>query len=220
MIELPDHSRRWEAENDFYLTSDVTRMGKALAHYELFQRTRDLPGAIVECGVFKGASFVRMATFRELFTNRDAKRLIGFDTFGAFPETSNADDEAARRHFLDQAGAESIGVQQLHQVLEWKELDHNVELVAGDILETVPRYVEAHPELRISLLNLDTDVLEPARVILEHLYPLVVRGGILIVDDYGSFAGESQAVDEYFAGTGVRVQKLPFCQTPCFVQKP
>ena len=71
----------------------------------------------------------------------------------------------------------------------------SVELVPGDITLTVPEYVKAKPELRISLLNLDTDIYEPAVTILDHLFPRIVRGGILILDDYGTFPGETKAVD-------------------------
>ena len=110
-----------------------------------------------------------------------------------------------------------ISREQLQEVLEHKGVHMNIELVEGDIMETVPRYIEQHPELRISLLNLDTDIYEPATVILEHLYPRIVRGGILIIDDYGVFPGETKAVDDYFQGKEADIEKLPFCMTPCFM---
>jgi len=61
MIKLPDFTKTFEYENNFYLSCDNTRLSKILAHYELFKMAKDLPGAMVECGVFKGASFVRFA---------------------------------------------------------------------------------------------------------------------------------------------------------------
>jgi hypothetical protein len=82
-----------------------------------------------------------------------------------------------RQRFIDSAGEESIAVEQLTEVLKIKGVDKNVELVKGDILKTVPNYVNDHPELKISLLNLDTDIYEPASVILELLFPRIVRGG-------------------------------------------
>lgn len=68
-------------------------------------------------------------------------------------------------------------------------------------------------------LNLDTDIYEPAVVVLKHLYPLIVPGGILILDDYGTFPGEAQAVDEYFRGRSIAIQKFPFAMTPCYIRK-
>jgi len=219
MIELPDFARTWEYENSFYLSCDVSRMSKLLAHYELLKSVIGLPGALVECGVFKGASLARFAMFRDLFGSPHAKRIIGFDTFGTFPPTSFDADKPVRDRFVAAAGDSSISLDQLKQVLRHKGTDRHVELVAGDIVETVPEYAARHPELRISLLNLDTDIYEPAVVILEHLYPRIVRGGVLILDDYGTFPGETAAVDEYFAGQDVTIEKLAFAMTPCFVRK-
>lgn len=94
-----------------------------------------------------------------------------------------------------------------------------MELIKGNILETVPNYINDHPELKISLLNLDTDIYEPASVILELLFPRIVRGGVLIIDDYGVFPGETKAVDEYFQDKDVVINKFPFCMTPCYIVK-
>lgn len=60
-MELPSAEKSWEYENGFYLTCQPNRLGKFLAHYELFKETLHLPGAIVECGVFKGISLCRFA---------------------------------------------------------------------------------------------------------------------------------------------------------------
>jgi len=219
MITLPDFTKSFEYENSFYLSCDVSRITKFAAHYELYKQIGNLPGAIVECGVFKGVSLVRFAMFREIFENDTARKIIGFDTFAAFPDTDYLPDKAGRNKFMSEAGNESISVTQLQQVLSFKRLDQGVELVAGDITETVPAYVEKHPELKISLLNLDTDIYEPAVVILKYLFPKIVKGGILMVDDYGVFPGETSAVDSYFSGQDVKIQKFPFCQTPSFIIK-
>lgn len=219
MIELPDFSRPFDYENGFYLSCDVTRLSKVLAQYELFKATLDVPGAIVECGVFKGASLVRLAMFRELFSQAFSKKLIGFDTFAKFPETAFGPDIGVRDRFVNDAGEESISADQLMDALRHKHCDRFVELVAGDIRETVPAYVAAHPELRVSILHLDTDVYEPAVVILEHMYPRLEPGGVLILDDYGVFPGETRAVDEYFKEGRPRIRKFPFCMTPCYLVK-
>ena len=219
MITLPDPSKAFEYENGFYLTCDITRVGKLLAHYELFQRVTHIPGALVECGVFKGASFARFAALRSLFGNPASRKLIGFDIFGRFPDTAFEPDKQRREAFVNTAGDQSIAVGQLLEVLRNKKCADSVELIAGDICETVPRFAREHPELRIALLNLDIDLYEPAKVILEHLYPRIERGGILILDDYGVFPGETQAVDEYFSASSFEIRKFPFCTTPCYLVK-
>ena len=219
MIELPDFTKQFEYENNFYLSCDNTRLSKVLAHYELFKLAKDLPGAIVECGLFKGASFVRFAGFRDLFGNPYSHKLIGFDIFGAFPETGFEEDKKYRDEFIQAAGEQSISREQLMEVLRLKGIDRNVELVEGDVVETIPTYLEENPNLKISLLNLDTDTYEPAVAALEHLWPRIVRGGVLVLDDYGTFPGETKAVDDYFKDQDVQIAKYPFAMTPCYIIK-
>ena len=219
MIELPDFKKAFEYENHFYQSCDVTRISKVLAHYELFKQCQNLPGAIVECGIFKGASLARFAMFRELFANSFAKKIIGFDIFGKFPETKFQDDKKELNKFVNASGGISISKSQLYEVLANKGITEGVELGEGEITKTVPEYVKNNPELKISLLNLDTDIYEPAVTILENLYPKIVKGGILILDDYSTFPGETKAVDDYFKDSNIKVNKFHFCMTPCYIIK-
>ena len=219
MIELPNFEKAFEYENNFYLSCDITRISKILSHYEIYKMIKEIPGEIVECGVFKGASYLRFAMFREVFGNPFSKKIIGFDTFGKFPETSFQDDEKTRNQFIDSAGADSISKEQLLKILNHKGLNKHIDLIEGDITETVPAYVKANPELKISLLNLDTDIYEPAVTILEHLYPKITKGGILMLDDYGTHPGETKAVDDYFHNKDVEIKKFSFAMTPCYIVK-
>lgn len=181
--------------------------------------TSDLPGAIVECGIFKGASFIRFATFRDVFGNSYSHKIIGFDTFSSFQETNFDEDQKYRDDFIKSAGEQSISREQLIEVLKKKGIENNVELVEGDINITIPKYLKENPHLKISLLNLDTDIYEPAVTILKYLWPRIVKGGILILDDYGTFPGETKAVDEYFKDRDVKILKFPFAMTPCYIFK-
>ncbi|MEK7566751.1 MAG: TylF/MycF/NovP-related O-methyltransferase [Patescibacteria group bacterium] len=219
MIKLPDFSKAFEYENNFYLSCDNARFGKILAHYELFKMTKDLPGAIVECGIYKGASFVRFAGFRNLFGNPFSHKLIGFDTFGKFPETKYKDDKKYRKKFVEGAGIESISKEQLLEVFKNKGIDKNIELVEGNVVKTVPEYFKKNPHLKIALLNLDVDIYEPSVAILKYFWPRIVKGGVLILDDYGVFPGETKAADEYFKDKNVKIMKFPFAMTPCYIIK-
>lgn len=218
MIKLPDFRKSLEYENDFYLSCDSQRIGKLLTHYELYKKISKIGGDIVECGIFKGVSFVRFAMFRELFED-SSKRIIGFDIFGKFPKTKFSPDKKLRERFIKEAGEQSISVQQLIDVLEVKKIEKKVDLIQGDITKSVPAYVKSHPEMKISLLNLDTDLYEPAVTILENLFPKIVKGGILILDDYGVFPGETKAVDDYFKNKNIKMQKFPFSFTPSYIIK-
>lgn len=219
MIELPDFAKTYDYENYFYWTCDNQRIGKLIAHYELFKLSSSIKGAIVECGVFKGASFVRFAIYRNLFSNSAEKKLIGFDSFSKFPETEFEPDKKMRIDFVEECGEQSISVNQLNEVLKFKGCDLNVDLVAGDITETIPEYLRENPDLKISLLNLDADLYEPSVAILEHLYPRIEKGGILILDDYGVFPGETKAADDYFKGKNITIRKFPYSMTPSYLIK-
>lgn len=219
MINLPDFDKAFEYENNFYLTSDVTRISKILAHYELYKMVHDTPGAIVEGGVFKGASLIRFVTFRALLGNPFSKKIIGFDTFGKFPKANFQADKKHRQRHIDTAGEESISRQQLMDILKHKGIDKYVELVEGDITKTLPDYLKSNPGLKVSLLNLDIDLYEPSKVILECLYPRIVKGGVLLLDDYGNFPGETKAVDEYFKDKNIKIRKLPFRVLPRYIVK-
>lgn len=218
MIELPNFDDAFFYENGFYLSCASSRIGKLIAHYELYRMTEGVPGDILECGVFRGASLMRFAAFRDLFDEKD-KKLVGFDTFHTFPEAKFEGDRQVRDNFvLDTNGGESISRSQLERVIKQKSIE-NVELLEGDITETIPRYLSEHPDLEISLLNLDVDIYEPSVVILDTLFPRIVKNGILVLDDYDTFPGETQAVDEYFKDKDVEIEKLSFCKTPCYIKK-
>jgi len=218
MIKLPNFKNPFNYENNYYLSCDNSRIGKFIAHYELFKMSMNKPGSIIECGVFKGNSLIRFATFRNL-RGKESKKIIGFDMFGKFPETKYTKDQKLRKKFIKDAGSLGISKQQLLFVLKRKGLNQKIELVKGDITKTIPEYVKSHPKLRISLLNLDTDIYEPAVTILENLYPRIVKGGILLLDDYKVFPGETRAVNEYFAKKSVKIEKFPFSKTPYYIIK-
>jgi len=217
--DLPSVEQAYDHENAFYLTCSPGRIGKLLAHHELYQRVRKVAGAFVECGIFKGSSLARFAMFRHLFESEETRALIGFDVFGKFPETEFEADKDRRDRFIRTAGDESISVEQLQEVLAQKGCGRNVTLVVGDICHTVPAFVAEHPELRIALLHVDVDILEPSQVVMKTLAPLVVPGGIIVLDDYGIFPGATVAADAFLVGRSERIQKLPYAFAPAFVVK-
>lgn len=220
MAELPDFAKAFSYENDFYLSCDNSRLAKMLAHYEAYRMIVDVPGAIVECGVFKGVSLIRFAAFRALFGQAGGRRIVGFDSFGQFPPTADPQDAVQRERFIAAAGSESLSADQLRAVLARKGADRDVDLIAGDVVDTVPRFVADEPAFKAALINLDTDTLEPAEAVFEHLYPRLARGGVLLIDNYGVFPGETRIADAFAREHGLVVRRFPFAATPCYVVKP
>ena len=216
MIKLPNFHKSFDYENNFYLSCDNSRIGKMIAHYELFKMSSKIPGCIIECGVFKGASLIRFATFLKLLKSN--KKIIAFDTFGKHTTTKISSDHKRRKILLSH-GKEAISEKQLMNILKRKGLEKNIQLIKGDITETVPNYLKLNPKLKISLLNLDVDFYEPSMSILKNFYPKFSKGGILMLDDYGVWDGETMAVDEYFIDKKIKIRKHMFSKTPSYIIK-
>ena len=216
MIKLPNFHKSFDYENNFYLSCDNSRIGKMIAHYELLKLSSNIPGCVIECGVFKGASLIRFATFLKLLKSN--KKIIAFDTFGKHTTTKISSDHKRRKILLSH-GKEAISEKQLMNILKCKGLEKNIQLIKGDITETVPNYLKLNPKLKISLLNLDVDFYEPSMSILKNFYPKLSKGGILMLDDYGVWDGETMAVDEYFVDKKIKIRKYMFSKTPSYIIK-
>ncbi len=213
-----------EAVNHFPLFARRTHLKKFLAHWELFRRTIELPGDIVELGVFRGLSLMTFANFLEVVNVGDrTKKAWGFDNWSGFAGLAPEDGPALERmhkqegdfspkDYFDEL-QEVLAIFDMDRFVGWKK---RVELVVGDVETTVPEFVEKNPGLRISLLHFDVDLYRPTKVGLECFYDRVVRGGVVIFDEYGilEWSGESQAVDEFFAARDVQIQKFPWQGAP------
>lgn len=209
-----------EIINSFPIYARRVVIKKFLAHYELFRKTIKLPGDIVELGVFKGHSLMTFANFLESRNIGDrTKKIWGFDNFEGF------------KNLLPQDGPDYNGLQkveggfspksyeeELMDVIEIFDQDrfvpwkNRIELIKGDVEETVPRFVKENPGLRISLLHFDIDMYSPTMVGLENLFPLVVKGGVVVFDEYGvlEWSGESSAVEDYFRKHNLDIKMRKF----------
>lgn len=178
-----------------------------------------VPGALVECGVWRGGSVLAMLLkLRELgVADRD---VYLYDTFEGMTAPTGADTSAYEPPALSTwrraaaAGERAwsqlfdpgvFSEQQVRELLAASGYPMaRLHFVRGPVESTLPGRA---PE-RIALLRLDTDWYESTRHELEHLYPRLAPGGVLIVDDYGHWDGCRRAVDEYFAQPGVAAPRL------------
>jgi hypothetical protein len=200
-------NKQFDYENGFHITCDNLRFGKLLAHYELYKMITDLPGDVIEIGVFKAVSFIRWLTYRNLLENENSRTVIGFDTFDLFPKTEYEKDQFYRERFIEIAGERGISIDELNESLKYKRLT-NYQLVKGNIIYTLPDHFEQNPHSKIALLHMDADVYEPSKIALEYIWPRMVKGGVIILDDYGVFPGETDAVDEFFKNKEIEIKKL------------
>lgn len=170
-----------------------------------------VPGAYVECGVWRGGS--SMAAAMTLLEMGDVSRqLFLFDTFEGMVAPTAHD-----RRF-DQVSASELLAKQDPQ--SQRSLWANVPLedvkaamlsvgypsgrinyVKGPVESTIP---DRAPDA-IAVLRLDTDWYESTRHELEHLYPRIVNGGVILIDDYGAWQGARKAVDEFFGASRIPI---------------
>lgn len=206
------HAAIWWKVKSHTMTSPerVVALCQSIAYLE----RRHIPGAIVECGVWKGGSM--MAAALVLMALRSTqRRLFLFDTFAGMPEPGDVDvdwEGRPARELLRLPTAEgelyraSCSLDAVKQAMmqtryPWEKMC----FVPGDVLATIPQHA---PE-SIALLRLDTDWHQSTYHELEHLYPRLADGGVLIIDDYGHWQGARKAVDDYFRRIGVAAELNP-----------
>lgn len=199
---------------------NITRF---LAHYELFREIQNIPGSIVELGVFKGASLFAFAHFLEIFCHGDrSRKVIGFDSFQGLDNFTSEDGFFSQQDFKQTGGWKADGFDRdIEQLMELFQMEafvpqaKRIQIIKGDINNTVPLFVSQNPGLRISLLHFDCDLFEPTLTGLKHLVPLMVPGGVIVFDEYAitAWAGESRALDQYF-GREVKIEKFNWTTLP------
>lgn len=210
----------WDYENGFYWFSPTARLNKMLAQYELYKSISGLPGHIFELGVYKGASLVRLATYRDALENNYSRKIVGFDAFGEFPtEGLNVKGDLEFIDKFEGIGGYGLDIEEVSTLLKLKGFE-NFELIKGNVFDTLPTYLEKHPETRLSFLHLDMDVKEPTDFALEQLYERVVPGGLIVFDDYNAVVGATTSVDNFSRKHKLKIEKLPFYSVPSFIRKP
>jgi O-methyltransferase len=169
----------------------------------------NIQGDIVECGVWRGGS--TMAAIDTLIKAGDMTRQVYlYDTFEGMSEPTEYDKVftgTTAGELLNSTEKEDPTSVWCFSALEEVQknvgsLKYPLELVhyvKGKVEETIPATLPG----KIALLRLDTDWFESTAHELKHLYPLLVPGGVIIIDDYGHWEGARKAVDEYIANNSL-----------------
>jgi hypothetical protein len=176
----------------------------ALAEGVRYVVSSEIPGAIVECGVWRGGSMMAVASTLVDLGNTDVDLYL-FDTFEGMSEPTERDvhwsGHSAESLLTREPRSEESILWARAQLDQVRQAMHSVpyprsriHFVKGMVEDTIPE----HAPDQIALLRLDTDWYESTRHELVHLYPLLVPGGLLILDDYGWWRGAGAATDEYF----------------------
>lgn len=187
----------------------------ALVQAVRYIQARGVAGALVECGVWKGGSM--MAVADTLRRARDASRdLYLFDTFEGMPPAGSGDlryDGVSATALMDAQNRQtsrawaysSVGdVRRNLRLVDYPE--DRIHCIVGRVEDTIPD----NAPREIALLRLDTDWYESTAHELKHLFPRLVDGGVLIIDDYGHWQGARRAVTEYFGDQPVLLHRIDY----------
>lgn len=175
----------------------------------------DIPGDFVESGVWRGGSAMVIAYTLQSLGVHD-RTIYLYDTFAGMPKPTDKDFRLADTKY---AIEEWEKVQKRNENMTYaslEEVQHNMHstgypkehmmFVEGPVEETIPSTLP----MQIALLRLDTDWYSSTKHELTHLFPLVTKHGVLIIDDYGHFSGAKKATDEYFSGKPILLHRIDY----------
>ncbi|NOK18518.1 TylF/MycF/NovP-related O-methyltransferase [Corallococcus carmarthensis] len=182
---------------------------KTLFYYEQLKLLKDVPGDIVEFGAHRGTF---LCVLNDLAALVDApspfRDILGFDTFSGFP-ASNQMSQAARtdRSFYAAGSANDTSVRLVNRKLEERP-GHRVQLIAGDVFETLPRTLAEWPN-KIALAICDLDAGSVTKFVLEQIWERLSPGGLICFDEYSRNGwSETTGVDAFFKERGLSLALL------------
>jgi len=191
---------------------DISRF---LARAAMFQKIINVHGHIIECGVHRGGGFLAWAQCSAIFEPiNHLRRVVGFDTFSGFPSVSKLDGDYREARVGVYAAPEAP--RDLSEAIRLYDLSRPIshiprtELVMGDALETMPRYVEDNPHLVVALLYLDFDLYDATLAAIQTFRPRMPKGSIMAFDQLGmkQWVGETRAVHDALGISNLRIERF------------
>jgi len=194
----------YDSFNNFIFSNDRSVFNKLYSKMFFYEKTKHLAGDIVECGVFKGSGLLAWLKILSMNEPNSIKKVIGFDFFDPnFVEDmkDGVDKDTMKQVFtrdknLDIDDVSYDGI--YNKIINAGFDDSKFELIKGDITSTAKRAIEEKPGFRISILYLDMDLDKPTYETLNTLWNNVVKGGMIIFDEYAYHSwSESNGADRF-----------------------
>jgi len=212
---------------NFSLYATRQDLARFLHRSQMFKEVVGVHGSIVECGVLYGQGLMTFAQLSSIFEPANhTRKVIGFDTFAGFPSNHPKDKSELT------TGATKVGAMaadsrdELERCARMFDLNRpgghipKVELIEGDIVETVPAYVERNPHLVVSLLYLNVNVYEPTKTAIETFLPRMPKGAVIAFGelDHPECPGETLAVLEKLDIKNLELTRVPYDTTRCYAK--
>ena len=176
----------YDSYNNVIFSNDMRVISKLIQRYKFFEKIKDLPGDIVELGVFKGSGIALWCKLLELYCTYSNKKVIGFDFFDGNNETVATFQQGKKMQSVyDRVNHSDLTIEGVEANLQKLQLSFPKHiLVKGDVIQTTKEFVRENPGLRISLLYIDVDLSEPTYHSLCNLWEHIIPGGYIVFDEY------------------------------------
>ena len=189
----------YDSYNNLLFSRDARVFNKMMKKVELYLKVKDLPGDILEFGVFKGAGMALFLNLKMMYEPNSLMKVIGFDYFNSDILTNTLDglNKTMMTTVLNRVSNEELLIENVQKRLSNFNQD-NYKLIEGDGVSTSNKYNIENPGSRIKLLYMDIDIGEPTYKIIKTLWNKVVLNGIIIFDEYAYHKwDESDGVDKF-----------------------
>jgi hypothetical protein len=212
--------------NGFILNKDRRIFNKLISRALIYNEVKDIPGDIVECGVFKGTGLYTFLKLKNIFNPTTSKKVIGFDFFNTEELISSITDindkETMSTLFKDRnfTHTESFKETLYNNILNDGFDKSEFELIEGDISITTKQFSADNPGFKISLLYIDLDLEIPTYNTLVNLWDNVTKGGIIVFDEYGYHKwSESKGVDRFINEYNLDIKSLNYLCPTAYIKK-
>lgn len=212
--------------NSFILSEDKRVFSKLIARTLLYDKVKDVPGDIVECGVFKGTGMYTFLKLKNIFNPNSSKKVIGFDFFNTenliLSINEGIDKDAMSSLFNGRDFSHNTSFKETFraQILDHNFQESEFELIEGDISLTSKKFSDENPGFKISLLYMDLDLEIPTYNTLVNLWNNVTKGGIIVFDEYGYHKwSESKGVDKFIEEYNLEIKSLNYLCPTAYIQK-
>lgn len=189
----------YDSYNNLMFSADHRVFNKMAKKIELYLQVKDLPGDILEFGVFKGAGLGLFLNLKAMYEPNSLMKVIGFDFFnpGTLLESLDGLNKTMMETVVSRVSEKDISLESVRQSLS-KFNEESYLLVQGDAVITSKEFSDKNPGARIKLLYMDIDVGEPTYQILSTLWKKVVKNGLIVFDEYAYHKwDESDGVDKF-----------------------
>lgn len=226
-LEITKNSQHlFDSFNSFIMSSDKRVFNKLIARTILYESVKNIPGDIVECGVFKGTGLYTFLKLKNIFNPNSSKKVIGFDFFdtdGLLKSIKSDTDRETMATLFD--GRDFKHKRTYKDFLESDIIQNGFThddfiLIEGDVTKTSKEFAQENPGFKISLLYMDLDLNEPTYETLNNLWENISYGGIIVFDEYGYHKwSESIGVDRFIKEKGIILNNLDYICPTAYIKK-